>query len=208
MKDTILIDFDGVLRHWSGTEIKDAETRLGLDSGTLFAWAFSQELLSPAITGITSHEEWSERVHSKLAHLYGDNTARQLITAWQSASWEIDFNFLQDLKELMPTHQLILVTNATSRLDSDLKRAGLMSTFDGVVNSSQIGVAKPEHRFFEQALLVADSQAQNAIFIDDSLENVNAARSMGIDSIQHTNVTETLEFIFAAIENRVYQELQ
>lgn len=203
MKDTILIDFDGVLRHWSGTEVKDAETRLGLDSGALFAWAFSQELLSPAITGITSHEEWSERVHSKLARLYGDNIASQLITAWQSASWEIDFNFLQDLKELMPTRQLILVTNATSRLESDLKRAGLMSTFDGVVNSSQIGVAKPEHRFFEQALLVADSQAQNAIFIDDSLKNVNAARSLGIDSIHHRNAAETLGFISAAIENNL-----
>ncbi|MDB9526320.1 HAD family hydrolase [Oscillatoria sp. CS-180] len=208
MKDTVLIDFDGVLRHWSGTEIKDAETRLGLDNGTLFSWAFSQELLSPAITGAISHEKWSEHVHSKLAHLYGNNIASQLIVAWHTASWKIDFNFLQGLQELASTCRLVLATNATSRLDSDLKRAGLTSTFDGVVNSAQIGVAKPEHRFFEQALLVADSRAQNAVFIDDSLENVNAARSMGINSIHHRNVAETLEFIFFAIENRYYQELQ
>ncbi|MEO0355244.1 MAG: HAD-IA family hydrolase [Cyanobacteria bacterium P01_A01_bin.3] len=195
MKDTILIDFDGVLRHWSGAEVKDAETMLGLDSGTLFAWTFSPQLLTPAITGIISHEEWRERVHSKLAHLYDDNIASQLVVAWDEASWEIDTHFLRGLQQLAPTCKLVLVTNATSRLDSDLRKAGLTSAFDWVVNSSQIKVAKPESRFFGKALSIAGSKVSNAIFIDDSLDNVNAARSIGIASIHHKNAIETLKFI-------------
>lgn len=195
MKDTILIDFDGVLRHWSGTEVKDAEAMLGLDSGTLFTWAFSPQLLIPAITGTISHEEWHERVYSKLAHLYDDNIASQLVAAWDTASWEIDTHFLRGLQQLAPTCKLVLVTNATSRLDSDLRKVGLESTFDGVVNSSHIKVAKPEPHFFEKALSVAGSKVSNTVFIDDSLDNVNAARSMGIASIHHKNTIETLEFI-------------
>ncbi|NER84299.1 MAG: HAD family hydrolase [Leptolyngbya sp. SIO1D8] len=151
MKDTILIDFDGVIRHWSGTEVKDAEHRLGLDSGTLFSWAFSPPLLLPAITGIISHEEWSERVKAKLTHLYGEAISSQLISTWQAASWEINTDFLRDLKQLTSTFKLVLVTNATSRLDSDLSKAGLESAFDAVVNSSKIHVAKPELKFFEKA---------------------------------------------------------
>lgn len=169
--------------------------RLGLDIGTLFSWAFSQEFLSPAITGIISHEEWSERVKAKLTHLYGEAIANQLITAWQAASWEINTDFLRDLKQLTSTFKLVLVTNATSRLDSDLSKAGLESTFDAVVNSSKIHVAKPELKFFGKALSIAGSQATHSIFIDDSRDNINAARSIGIDSIHHKNTGETLAFI-------------
>ncbi|MEM7063468.1 MAG: HAD-IA family hydrolase [Cyanobacteria bacterium P01_B01_bin.77] len=195
LKDTILIDFDGVLRHWVGAEVDDAERALGLASGTLFSLAFSHELLFPAITGEVTHEQWHERVKSKLVQMHTDNVAGKLIKAWNEANWEIDFELLQGLKQLAPTCQYVLVTNATSRLDADLKKASLTSAFNVVVNSSKIGVAKPERLFFHQALSVAGSQACSSVLIDDSLENVNAAHSMGIESIHHQNVADTLEFI-------------
>lgn len=195
MKDTILIDFDGVLRHWVGSEVSDAENALGLASGTLFSYAFSHELLLPAITGEVIHEQWTERVKSQLAQMHGPQVADQLVNAWNEASWEIDFTFLEGLKQLSPTCQYVLVTNATSRLNADLREANLTSAFDAVVNSSQIRVAKPDLLFFREALVVAGSQAFRSVFIDDSLDNVNAAQSMGIDSIHHKNVADTLEFI-------------
>ncbi|MEM9487340.1 MAG: HAD-IA family hydrolase [Cyanobacteria bacterium P01_F01_bin.116] len=195
VKDTILIDLDGVLRHWVGSEISDAESALGLARGTLLSWAFSHELLLPAITGKVTHEQWHGRVKSKLAQIHNDNVASKLIKAWNDATWEIDFNMLQGLKQLAPACQYVLVTNATSRLDADLKEAGLTSAFNVVVNSSKIGVAKPDQLFFRKALSVAGSEACGSVFIDDNLDNVNAARSMGIDSIRHQNVVDTLEFI-------------
>ena len=70
LKDTILIGFDGVLRHWIGSEINDAESALGLTRGTLFSWAFSHELLLPAITGKVTHEQWHKRVKSNLYGTY------------------------------------------------------------------------------------------------------------------------------------------
>ena len=195
LKDTILIDFDRVLRHWVGSEINDAENELGLASGTLFSLAFSHELLLPAITGEVTHGQWHQRVRSKLAQIHNDNVASKLVKAWNEATWEIDFNMLQDLKRLAPTCQHVLVTNATSRLDADLKKTGLTSAFNVVVNSSKIGVAKPDLLFFRKALSVAGSQAFRSVFIDDNLDNVNAARSMGIDSIHHQDVFDTLEYI-------------
>ena len=194
-KDTILIDFDGVLRHWVGSEVNDAERTLGLASGTLFSLAFSHELLFPAITGEVTHEQWHERVKSKLVQRHTDEVASKLIKAWNEASWEIDFELLHSLKHLAPTCQYVLVTNATSRLDADLQRASLRSAFNVVVNSSQIGVTKPDRLFFYQALSIADSQVCRSVFIDDSLDNVNAARSIGIESIHYQNVADTLEFI-------------
>lgn len=195
LKDTILIDFDGVLRHWIGAEVNNAEKALGLASGTLFSLAFSHELLFPAITGEVTHEQWHERVKSKLVQMHTDNVASKLIKAWNEASWEIDFELLQGLKQIAPKCRYVLVTNATSRLDADLKKAGLTSAFNVVVNSSQIGVAKPDRLFFRQALSVASSQTCSSVLIDDSFENVNAAHSMGIESIHHQNVADTQEFI-------------
>ncbi|MBT9316182.1 hypothetical protein [Leptothoe spongobia] len=105
LKDTILIDFDGVLRHWVGSEISNAEPTLGLTRGTLFSCAFSHELLLPAITGKVTHEQWHERVRSKLVQIHNDHVADMLIKAWNEATWEIDFTMLKGLKQLAPTCQ-------------------------------------------------------------------------------------------------------
>lgn len=200
LSKTILIDFDGVLRHWTGTEIHDAEHQLGIVKGTLLSTAFAQAYQDPVITGEITDNEWRQSVRTELHKQYCDLTCNVLMAAWENASWEIDHSFIQNIQTIAPNSSLVLVTNATTRLQQDLSNSGLENLFNLVVNSSAIGVAKPAPDFFKNALHSANVSASDAIFIDDTLENVEAAQSMGINSIQHANNKDTLAFIQAHYE--------
>lgn len=195
MRNTILIDFDGVIRHWTGKEIEKSESQAGVDKGSLLSVAFSPEFLSPAIEGKITHEEWAERVERDLQKRFNRSVALTLMVGWKSASWEIDRNLLNEIRAAAPLCKLVLVTNATTRLSLDLVNSGLDSKLDMVINSAEIGYAKPNIAFYEKALDRASTSSKQSIFIDDSLLHVEAARSLGIDSIQHRNNSDTIEFV-------------
>lgn len=56
--------------------------------------------------------------------------------------------------------------------------------FDGIMISGNVGTLKPERAIYEKCLADFNIQASDTIFIDDTIENVQAAQKMGITSIQ------------------------
>ena len=56
--------------------------------------------------------------------------------------------------------------------------------FDGIMISGNVGMLKPDPAIFEKCLTDFDIQPSNAIFIDDTIENVQAAAKMRINAIQ------------------------
>jgi HAD superfamily hydrolase (TIGR01509 family) len=56
---------------------------------------------------------------------------------------------------------------------------------DRFVFSHRHKIAKPDPEIFQRALEVIGATAQNAVFIDDLIENVAAARSIGMAAFQY-----------------------
>jgi HAD superfamily hydrolase (TIGR01509 family) len=67
------------------------------------------------------------------------------------------------------------------------KFAALFRPDDRFVLSHRFKAAKPDPELFHRALEVIGSKAHEAVFIDDLLQNVQAARSVGIASYQFRN---------------------
>jgi len=195
LKNTILIDFDGVIRHWSNSETIDLHNGFQLESNALFACAFSEKNLKPAITGEITHQQWCEQVRLELAEKYGDEIAAKVVNTWYTMASEIDYEFIRQIRCMAVKSRLILVTNATTRLESDLTEAGLNNAFDLVINSSDLGVAKPDVAYFRSALELLAVDSGECLFIDDSATNVEAARSFGIESVLHQTSEVTLQRI-------------
>nr|WP_254313958.1 HAD-IA family hydrolase [Vibrio coralliilyticus] len=168
---------------------------LGLVRNPLFACAFSEKHLIPAIIGKISHDEWCNNVCSDLSLVHGESTAVKLVNKWRSLNAEIDYEFLNNIRSLLSNGRVVLVTNATSRLSNDLANVGLDKAFDEIVNSSEIGITKPDFLFFQCLLKRLRVKPKHCIFIDDTRRNVEAARALGIESLLHTSTRETLDFI-------------
>ena len=62
-------------------------------------------------------------------------------------------------------------------------RFPFLSEFDGTVVSGEEGVVKPDLQIYERLLQRYSITATRAVFIDDRLENVEAARRLGLYGI-------------------------
>ncbi len=176
----IFCDFDGVIRHWDNAELFAREKSIGLESGYTFRHAFVLQQLLPAITGRVQDQLWRQQVQKSMAIEIGEEKAAELLQLWNTSKVSIDLELIAYFQESLPEHKLALVTNATSKLNDDLANCGLSGAFDFVINSSEIGVAKPDLGYYTQAVAVTNANLEQSIFIDDSQKNVTAAEQFGL----------------------------
>ena len=83
---------------------------------------------------------------------------------------------------------LALLTNnfltGTAEWSSGGSFSELVALFDVVVESSQVGVRKPERRFYEIALERLGIEPSEAVFLDDLGINLKPARDLGMATIK------------------------
>jgi putative hydrolase of the HAD superfamily len=193
--NVILTDLDGVIRHWNNDPLYQKEVDNGLARGYLYAICFEEKLLSKVVTGKITDAVWRIKVKDKLARSLGQKLADELVTSWTNAEAIIDNTIIDIYREYFPASKLVLTTNATSRLDQDMEKQDIDTTFDEVFNSSELGVAKPSHDYFNEVLSRLGVRIEELIFIDDSLLNVESAGQLGIRSHQYRNHAQLVSFL-------------
>ena len=70
------------------------------------------------------------------------------------------------------------------------QKYNIWDMFDGVVISSRIQMVKPELQIYEHLLGLYELQPADTIFIDDMLENLAAAATLGIRTIRFVDPTQ------------------
>jgi putative hydrolase of the HAD superfamily len=176
----LLVDLDGVLRRWPAVD-DSLEEEFGLPAGSIRTAAFDRTLIDRVITGRLSDDEWRQHVAAELQAHFPTAAALAAVKAWSEPCGEIDQGTLAVVRWARKRARVCLVTNATSRLNSDLDVLGIRREFDCIVNSSAIGSAKPEARIFELSLSLVGATASHAVFVDDQKINVQAAVALGIN---------------------------
>lgn len=174
--DAVLCDLDGVLRRWP--PMAGLEEAHGVRPGTLAAAAFAPARLLPAITGRCTDEEWRAAVTADLA-AHTDRAA-ELVAAWSAGAGEIDPEVADILRTARRHGPVVLVTNATTRLESDVDRLRLADHVDAIVNSARLGTAKPDPAIYLAAADKAGVPPERCLFIDDSATNTAAAQALGM----------------------------
>lgn len=83
----------------------------------------------------------------------------------------------------------------TARTDTDTggsRAADVLAMFDAVVESSVVGMRKPEPGFYRAALSLLGIEAREAVFIDDLGINLKPAKAMGMTTIKVVEGHEAL----------------
>jgi putative hydrolase of the HAD superfamily len=75
----------------------------------------------------------------------------------------------------------------------------VMELFDYVVESSKVGVRKPDPRFYEMACEIVKVEPQQVVFLDDLGVNLKPARAMGMATIKVTDHREAIEELEAVL---------
>ncbi|MEO6317339.1 MAG: HAD-IA family hydrolase [Acidimicrobiales bacterium] len=71
-------------------------------------------------------------------------------------------------------------------------RDGVLAHFDHIVESSKVGVRKPDPRFYEIACETAAVDPHEVVFLDDLGVNLKPAAAMGMTTIKVVDPTEAL----------------
>ncbi|MCX4744357.1 HAD-IA family hydrolase [Kitasatospora sp. NBC_01287] len=179
----VLCDLDNVVRFFDHTELARLELAAGLSAGSTAAVAFAPEHDGPLLLGEITKEQWVEAIARALAARVPADQARALATAFGSAPFRADPEVVGLLRAVRAHCPVVLVTNATAWLEQDLDLLGLLDLADHVVNSSRVGVAKPDPRIYKIAAERAGAEPGRCLFVDDRAENVEAAIALGMAGV-------------------------
>jgi putative hydrolase of the HAD superfamily len=182
----VLCDLDGVLRHWDPDIMPGLDRAYGLAPGTVAATAFHPDRLQPVVTGQITDEQWRAAVAEDLSVACGGpERARALVAAWAAGQAGVDPEVLALLTAARRHVPVVLVTNATTRVEADLARLGLDDVVDAVVNSARVGVAKPDREIYLIAARRAGAPPGKCLFVDDTAVNVDGALAVGMVGLHY-----------------------
>ena len=124
--------------------------------------------------------------------------------AWKLLLGE-EKNTVNILEALNKQYSIWLLSNTNPKhiQDEIEKRYLFPSLVNGAVYSFDVGVRKPEKEIYEIAMQRANANPQECLFIDDLLENIQAAKQIGIEGI-HFRSSEQLkqDLVHLGIINR------
>lgn len=101
-------------------------------------------------------------------------------------------NWVRDLKSR--GYRLYVLSNYGEYTYKQTKhKLGFLPFMDGTIFSYKYKVIKPEKEIYELLLNKFDLQAAETVFIDDRLENVEAAQELGFKGIQFQNIMQAKE---------------
>ncbi len=188
----VIFDLGGVLVRTEFPEVRQRlEERLGFTPGTLGQMVWGGEDWELAQTGRISYEEYWRRVGAAL----GFSTEQQIRDFRREyfSGDRVDEELVRLIRELRPCYKIGLLSNAPDRLGIWLDEGwGIRDLFDSIIYSAKAGVTKPDPSIFRLSLAQLGLTPTEALFIDDSSPNIDAALALGMQAIRFTN-TKTLK---------------
>jgi putative hydrolase of the HAD superfamily len=186
-----VFDLDGVVRDFAPGDVNPAiEAALGLPNGQVAATAFHPDLLLPTITGKQTFEAWFDRICRALEEVVPEpDRGRAQLDKWRAHRGTVVDETVARLGALRADgHRTYVFTNGTDYVPEELELLGITNLFDGLLNSADLGVAKPDPRAYAAAHRTIERDlgrtiARNEVwFTDDRMDNVEAAREFGWDA--------------------------
>ncbi|MGH2686343.1 MAG: HAD-IA family hydrolase [Actinomycetota bacterium] len=84
-------------------------------------------------------------------------------------------------------------------VDRETEMAEVMGLFDAVIESSKVGVRKPDPRFYEMACELLGIEPSEAVFLDDLGINLKPAKAMGMTTIKVLSPEQALADLEAVV---------
>jgi len=196
---SVFIDFGGVIVRTEDKEPRKMQAeKLGMTSRELERIIFESESSRRASTGeITEDEHW-QAVAEALA-VTREEADR--ITAQFFAGDRADTSLIDFLRSLRPERKVCLISNAWSGLRAFIKGQKFDDVFEAMIISAEVGVAKPDPAIYRLALEKLGAKPEESVFVDDVLVNVEAARSIGMNTIQFIQPERALEELKQLLSN-------
>jgi epoxide hydrolase-like predicted phosphatase len=182
----IVFDIGGVLlRTEDRTFRQELANKYSLQASALESLVFDSKAASASTIGQVSEAAVWRNVAKNLA------ISPQALEKFKISFWagdQLDRDLIMFLKAIRPKYTTALLSNAWKGARAQLaEKCGIKEgeTVDHILISSELGVAKPDPQIYEILAETVNCQFNEIIFVDDFIENIIAAKDLGIWAIHY-----------------------
>jgi epoxide hydrolase-like predicted phosphatase len=197
----VIFDVGGVILHDRDyTKRIEWETRLGLAPGQLTRLVQDSEPAAHAASGQVPERQVWQAVGSWLG-LDEAQTLELQRDFWSSE--QLDMTMVRFIQSLRPRYKIGILSNAWSDARSFHNAKFQMNTWADVqVYSAEVKLLKPDPRIYQIVLDQLKLPAGACVFVDDRLENVQAAQALGMKGVLCRETQETIDDVLAFLVER------
>jgi HAD superfamily hydrolase (TIGR01509 family) len=198
----IVFDLGGVIMNLDVPKTIEAFRELGIDNivndtGHTYQHSFFYELE----IGKISEDEFLESLFNLSDQ---EPTNQQITAAWNTMILDMPKERIDFLNNLKTKYNLFLLSNTNSihqkKYLDDFKehyKTSFNKIFKKAYYSHEIGIRKPDAAVFNFILNDSSLKAEETLFVDDALSNIESAQNAGIQiyHLQNYNVFGVLDFL-------------
>ncbi|HRO41910.1 MAG TPA: HAD family phosphatase [Flavipsychrobacter sp.] len=184
----IIFDLGGVLINLDYTLTEKAFVDLGIENfQALYSQMKQTSLFDDLETGVINRDKFVAGIKEFCSAQLND---QQICTAWNAMLLDFPLRRLQLLQQLRPYFDLVLLSNtneiheeAFNKLLHESYGVNLATYFDKVYYSHKVGMRKPDTQIFKKILDENGFEPIHTLFIDDSPQHIESAKTLGIQTI-------------------------
>jgi epoxide hydrolase-like predicted phosphatase len=201
----VIFDYGGVISERMLDDLGDFELRMGYPTGSVHHLLFGE--IPPGSDGdpvdgaydegpvhdfhrleigeLGFHEYLEGIVRRAPAYLGRELEPDAFLEFTQATSVRVQWPVVHEIRRLRDEGiPVALLTNNVKEF-GDAWRASFPvdELFEIVVDSSEVGMRKPDPRIYELTCARAGTRPEEAVFLDDNADNVAAARELGIETV-------------------------
>ena len=187
----VIFDFGGVLlRTEDASGRRKWEQRLGVECDRIGALVFDSDTSHRATVG----EVEADAVWKQLAIDFALDGAA--LDEFYHDFWSgdaVNVRLVEFIESLRPRYKTAILSNAWSNArEAFVDIYGLGGVMDEIVISAEERLAKPDPRIFQVAAERLGVRPEEAVFVDDMLLNVEAARALGFCGVHFRETDQAI----------------
>ncbi len=204
MIKNLIFDFGNVVVRFDPYYMASTETKVEKDIETLKNTVFNPATFEQTDRGLISLDEHIKMVLPDVPEHLKEN-AINLLTYWYNLLpvYEGMEKLIQDVKKA--GYKIYILSNINVHFENNADKVPILKHFDGTVFSSEIHFVKPEKEIYDYTLKKFGLNANECIFIDDRLINVEGAEKAGIKGYLFKGADDIRNYIKA--ENGFFKSI-
>lgn len=181
----VAFDFGGVLTRTAFGGLAAYERELGLPAGALVGHFRDGPVMARLEVGEISSREFFKHVCVAAQQEHGQRLDIRRLAGAAAAGEQLNPAMLALVTEVRQRCRTALLTNNVA--GAGWRASFPFDLFDVVVDSSEVGVRKPDPAIFRELLRRVELPAAEVAFLDDLPRNVQAAAALGIRAVAFTD---------------------